>query len=237
MSAPTPPLYTSALFQRIAGGAWRPGGEELTRRGLALCGFAPGARVLDIGCGAGASLALLRSLGLHGMGLDRQRHLRAACPLVLGDARNPPFADGTFDGLLCECVLSLLTEPEETLRRFAAMLRPGGRLLLTDLFTYGAAPVAAAAAGCMGGARSPAAMDGLFRTAGFDILAFEDHSPALKELAAKLLWYGDADLRAMLRGERGCFCSSQGRYGYGLWVAAPRQEAPPFPRRTPAASD
>ncbi len=224
MSAPTPPLYASELFQRIAGDAWRPGGEELTRRGLTLCGFAPGARVLDIGCGAGASLALLRSLGLRGTGLDRECHLREALPLVLGDAQAPPFADGTFDGLLCECVLSLLTEPEETLRRFAAMLRPGGRLLLTDLFAHGAAP--AAAGGCMGGARSPAAMDALLRAAGFDILAFEDHSPALKELAAKLLWYGDADLRALLRGERGCSCSSQRRCGYGLWVAAPRQETP-----------
>ena len=52
-------LWEQDDFQRAAGETWRPGGLALTRRALELgarcCGFAPGARLLDMGCGAGAA--------------------------------------------------------------------------------------------------------------------------------------------------------------------------------------
>ena len=122
------PLYASALFQRIAGGTWRPGGTELTRHGLDLCAFAQGSKILDVGCGQGASLAVLRNRGLNGTGLDKECSLVEPFPFVRADAQDPPFADGSFDGILCECVLSLLPDAERALRRFAAVLRPGGKL-------------------------------------------------------------------------------------------------------------
>ncbi|HJD96609.1 DVU_1556 family methyltransferase [Mailhella massiliensis] len=216
----TPALYTSALFRRIAGGAWRPGGEELTRHGLELCAFPPGSRILDAGCGAGASLRVLSSLGLHGTGLDREYHLSEPFPFVQGDAQNLPFADHSFDGMLCECVLSLLPEPEHALRSFAAVLRPGGKLLLSDLFLLEGSPLPGGT-GCSSGARPLRAMEEMLDRAGFSLLFFENHSLRLKELAAKLLWYGDAGLCASLRGSpSSCACSSgRARYGYGLWIA------------------
>ena len=52
-------LWEREDFRRVAQGAWRPGGTALTRRGLALCrlhsGLTPGALVLDLGCGDGAT--------------------------------------------------------------------------------------------------------------------------------------------------------------------------------------
>ncbi|MDO5484592.1 MAG: methyltransferase domain-containing protein, partial [Desulfovibrionaceae bacterium] len=191
------PLYQHPLFQRIAGETWRPGGTALTRHGLALCGFSPGQRILDIGCGVGASMAVLANSGLCAVGLDREYRLTGPFSFVRADAGAPPFARCSFDGLLCECVLSLLPEPEIALRRFAAILRPGGRLLLTDLYLRDvpvASPVQPSPsvpnASCLSGTRSCGDMDSLLQRAGLRIRYFEDHSAALKELAARLLWYG-----------------------------------------------
>lgn len=233
MSTEASPLYASALFQRIAGGTWRPGGTALTRHALELCGFAPGAEILDIGCGQGASLALLHELGLNGTGLDRTCSLDGPFPFVQADAQDPPFPDASFDGILCECVLSLLPDAARALRRFASVLRPGGRLLLSDLYVRSAPePYAGTPPGtsCLAGARPRQELELLLAENGFSLLVFEDHSTSLKELAAKLLWYGDESLRTSLHETHGipgaarCSCGIHPdgiRYGYGLWIASP----------------
>ncbi len=220
MASSASPLYAAPLFQRITGGALRPGGTALTRRALELCSFAPEADILDIGCGKGASLALLQQLGLNGTGLDRECSLEAPFPFVQADAENPPFPDDSFDGLLCECVLSLLPGAAHALQRFSAMLRPEGRLILSDLYiTGGSGRPAAGVSTCLEGARTRQEVEVLLEENGFSTLFFEDHSAALKELAARLLWYGDEELCALLRGGRACACGT--RYGYGLWIARP----------------
>ena len=47
-----------------------PGGEEKTRRMLELAALPAGASVLDLGAGAGETLALLRALGYAARGID-----------------------------------------------------------------------------------------------------------------------------------------------------------------------
>lgn len=242
MTAADTPLYASSVFQSIAGGTWRPGGTALTRHGLEMCALAPGSDILDIGCGTGASLALAREFGLHGTGLDRECSLTEPFPFVQADAQNPPFSDASFDGILCECVLSLLPDAGQALRRFSAILRPEGRLLLSDLFVHGTAGAAGHAPGssCLAGARTRQETERLMAEHGFALLHFEDHTASLKELAARLLWYGDADLCHLLRGGRpsdavpasgSCGSPRPGglRYGYGLWIAAPARNIRPSP--------
>ncbi len=235
-----PPLYASALFQRIAGGTWRPGGTELTRHGLDLCAFAPGAEILDVGCGQGASLAVLRERGLNGIGLDRECALAEPFPFVQADAQDPPFPDGSFDGILCECVLSLLPNTAQALCRFAALLRPEGRLLLSDLYVRSAPDRFAGqdhGSSCLAGARPKQELEKLLIESGFTLLHFEDHTARLKELAARLIWYGDDELRrrmddgdtpgATFPGTAGtCSCMARPggtRFGYGLWIATPTE--------------
>jgi SAM-dependent methyltransferase len=48
-----------------------------------------------------------------------------------GDVWSIPAADRSFDVVLCTEVLEHVPYPNETLREFARLLRPGGRLLLT----------------------------------------------------------------------------------------------------------
>ncbi|WP_299392649.1 DVU_1556 family methyltransferase [uncultured Desulfovibrio sp.] len=214
------PLYARPEFRRVAGDAWRPGGLAVTRRGLALCAFPAGARLLDMGCGAGATLRLLRALGYHAVGLDRHPDGAATPPCLCGTAVALPLRDGVLDGVICECVLSLLPDGLAALREAVRVLRPSGRLLLSDLFLAGPAPSFlpdGAPASCACGARSLPELRRLFRQAGLRLLHDEDHSPCLRALAARLLWNdGEGSVLPVPAGP-GCSRTPR-RYGYGLWI-------------------
>lgn len=215
------PLYAQPGFRQVAGAAWRPGGLFVTRRGLALCAFPTGARLLDIGCGAGATLRLLRALGHRAVGCDRQPDAAAAgLPLLCCTALALPLRSGVLDGLLCECVLSLLPDSATALREMARVLRPAGRLLLSDLFLAEDTPSPLpdpASPSCLRGARPLPDLLRLFRQAGLRLLHNEDHSADLHALAARLLWNGGTrtDLSALAGAS--CSCAPR-RYGYGLWI-------------------
>ena len=65
------PLYQRELFRLASADCLRPGGVELTERGLTHCAFGVGERVADLGCGPGVTLALLAERGLSPVGMDR----------------------------------------------------------------------------------------------------------------------------------------------------------------------
>ena len=119
----------------------RPGGVELTARLLELGAFSDGSRLLDAGCGTGASMRYLAGTGrLQAVGVDDSPTLLQAAhgrspelPLVRASLERLPFARGSFDGVLCECVLSQ-TQADAVLAEFGRVLRPGGLLLISDLY-------------------------------------------------------------------------------------------------------
>jgi SAM-dependent methyltransferase len=120
----------------------RPGGLELTGRLLAAAGLPAGAAVLDVGCGAGASVVLLADEhGLRATGLDASAatvaqavDTRPDLAFVAGRAERLPFDAAVFDAVLCECVLSTLPDPGAALAEAARVLRPGGIVLVSDLY-------------------------------------------------------------------------------------------------------
>lgn len=106
----------------------------------------------------------------HACGLGEAGSRSGASPAVIflqGDAACPPLADNSVDGVLSECVLSLLPDPLDALRGCRRTLRPGGALLLSDLFRHGdmleeeGASLAPPESGCLAGARSRAVWEGL----------------------------------------------------------------------------
>ena len=102
----------------------------------------PGERVLDVGCGVGNVRAKLREqAGPEGMavGIDFAPRMLAAtrrrvpgAGLARADARQLPFAAGTFDLVWSSYMLDLLPTADLTpvLCEFMRVLRPGGRVTL-----------------------------------------------------------------------------------------------------------
>lgn len=244
------PLYDRPAFRRAAGSTLRPGGPELTRRALKLgeefCGLRPGGRVLDAGCGPGTTLELCAALGFVPMGVDlrpdsAETTQGAPFPILRADIRRLPLADACCDAVVCECVLSLLPDPETALAEACRVLRRGGALLLTDLYlrpAYGsegqgnplcsqkislsfrdASPFPESAPpkqSCLDGAASwPTLHERLLRQ-GFTVHVMEDHSRALAELAARCIFQGQSlsDWGLPCRG------GSVRRFGYLLAVAS-----------------
>src|SRR5262249_19041379 len=107
-----------------------------------------GLTVLDIGSGAGADAILAaRRTGPGGtvIGVDpsaamRQRAARTAAELELpwvefraGTAENLPVGESSVDVVISNCVLSLSTDPTRAWTEIARILRPGGRIVVSDI--------------------------------------------------------------------------------------------------------
>jgi ubiquinone/menaquinone biosynthesis C-methylase UbiE len=116
--------------------------RELVAAVLALfpSALAPGARLLDAGCGSGWWLRELAERGaarLHGVDLSPERveAAAAAVPVAdvrVGDVRALPFGDGSFDGLFLFTVLSSLPSTATALREALRVLASGGRLVIWE---------------------------------------------------------------------------------------------------------
>jgi len=124
----------------------RPGGFALTDRALQLCGFKAGDRVVDIGCGFGATVEYLRRChGLEAVGIDPSAasleqglRLNPFPPISTGFAEELPFGPGMLDGVLAECSLSVIAGKEKALAEFCRVLRPGGKMVITDVYARNA---------------------------------------------------------------------------------------------------
>jgi arsenite methyltransferase len=191
-----PPLYETGALRRSTGETLRPGGLALLREALQQVDWPPGSRVLDVGCGIGATAAFLRRVhGLRAMGLDLSTRLLAEgavghpdLPLIRGRAEELPVADGTLEGLTCECVLSLVSDPFRTLEEFRRVLTPGGRLIFSDLYRRRNIPGGDTPGNCcLAGAVSREQLHGWLEKAGFKVRLWQDRSHLLAELAARLV--------------------------------------------------
>lgn len=208
------PLWRGEALRRAAGDTLRPGGFALTDRAAELGGVVPGMRVLDAGAGLGASVARLRSrhgaraVGVEPSAAQLARRDGPRLPLARADILALPFTAGTFGMVLCECVLSLLPDPAPALAECARVLAPGGVLAVTDLCLPPGAEARAGADGCARDAPPAGAAPALARAAGLDPFLFEDHSPLVRDLAARLILAGESP-------GRGCAA----RRGYYLLLA------------------
>lgn len=188
--------YESGPIRDITGAAIRPGGLALTERAIDFCCLSTGARILDVGCGAGASVEYLTDRGFVASGVDISRTLLAegldrnpALQLTEACAEALPFAEETQDCILCECVLSLLKEPLQALAEFARVLRPGGHLILSDMYVRGAGMPSSPDCG-LGGPVTRGEIGAWLSESGFATLLWEDHTSLVREMAARFVLAG-----------------------------------------------
>ncbi len=154
---------------------------------LAHAALAPGDVVVDLGSGAGFDCFLAANrVGADGrvIGvdmtpemLDRARANAAAggyanVEFRLGEIENLPVADGTADMVISNCVINLSTDKARVFREALRVLKPGGRLMVSDLVLRRPLPEnvrrsVEAYAGCIAGAMLQADYLAAIRRSGF----------------------------------------------------------------------
>ena len=200
---------------------FRPGGLEFTRQALDRCGIREGDHVLDFGCGDGTAVEyMVKTLGLDARGIDsskqlisrgRQRNDKLTLSVMSGCEL--PYPIRTFDAVTMECSLSVTDMQIEALHEVYCVLKPGGYLIISDVYLLhppmDEAEKARAAAiadshrkreheECQENKAtpSPVCYNGAFvkpfllqemEDLDFEIVSFTDHTPMLQTWAAELV--------------------------------------------------
>jgi arsenite methyltransferase len=193
-------LYDHPEMHAATGETIRPGGLTLTDRAMRICDFSPGARILDVGCGMGTTVAHLRQeFHIRAVGLDPSPSLprqgtrrRTGLPLLRGRAEALPVGNRTMDGVICECVLSLVEDPRRALLEYNRILNREGSLVASDIYSKSSGLRTVNSGrpktSCLDGAVSREANIEMVTSAGFRVLLWEDHSRLLAELAGRLIF-------------------------------------------------
>jgi ubiquinone/menaquinone biosynthesis C-methylase UbiE len=191
--------YENGYLSAATGGPLRPGGLDLTARLVNLCELPVGANILDVGCGTGGTIEDLHKKGiLHAFGVDRSelllqtgKYLRPTLPLTCGSSRSLPVASEIMDVVMAECSLSVFSDLEATLQEFWRVLRPGGKLALSDIYARnpgGLPALQVLPLSCgLRTSLTQANLEELLKQCGFEIRVWEDHSQTLKYMAGQII--------------------------------------------------
>lgn len=153
----------------------------------AIAELKPGETVLDLGSGAGFDCFLAaRQVGPEGqvIGVDMtpamvsrarqlaREHGYTNVAFRLGEIEHLPVADNSVDVILSNCVINLSPDKPQVFREAFRVLRPGGRLAISDIVTSAPLPPHIQAdltlyAECVGGAVSVDELTQMLAEAGF----------------------------------------------------------------------
>jgi SAM-dependent methyltransferase len=187
--------YASAAARFLLGDSFHPGGAALTHRLAAALGVGPGSVVADVACGPGTSaIRLAEETGCEVVGIDLEPPSDSGHPrvrFVRGDAEALPLPDGSVDGVLCECALCTFPDKAAAAREIVRVLRPGGRLALSDVTAVrerlpAELTTLEARVACIADARPLEEIAALFEDAGLTVETIEHHDEALAALLERV---------------------------------------------------
>ena len=159
----------------------------------ALAKLQPGEVVLDLGSGGGIDVLLsAKRVGPTGKayGLDmtdemlalaRENQKKAGVQNVeflRGTIEEIPLPENTVDVIISNCVINLSGDKDRVLREAFRVLKPGGRLAVSDVVIRGEVPAAVRKSmelwvGCIAGALQEAEYREKLQTAGFEAIDVE----------------------------------------------------------------
>ena len=202
--------YASPVATWLLGTRFHPGGSALTERLIRALGVGPGETVADIACGPGEStLQVARTTGAQVIGIDlssdsisaarraaERASLEAPVEFIVADAEALPLEDGAADGVLCECSLCTFPDKRQAAAEIFRILKPGGRLALSDVIAEPERLPASlrtleARVACLADARPLPGLVELLGGAGLAVERAERHDDALGRLLDRV----DARLR------------------------------------------
>jgi len=160
-----------------------------------LAGLAPGEAVVDLGSGSGMdTFVAALHVGARGkvIGVDmtdaqrvKAERLRDAAGFanvtyVKGYIEAVPLPDATADAVISNGVINLAPDKGRVFREVARLLRPGGRMAISDIVTEARLPESIVCnstlwAACIGGAAQEDDYRGLIAAAGLRVAAMEDN--------------------------------------------------------------
>jgi arsenite methyltransferase len=170
----------------------------------AVAAMKPGETVLDLGSGAGFDCFLAaRTVGPAGrvIGVDMTDEMLAKArgnaeksglanvEFRKGDIEALPVEDDLVDVTISNCVLNLVPDKDRAFREIHRVLKPGGRLAVSDM-AWEAEPPAAlrrdmeAMVGCVGGALVLDDYVTRLKRAGFTSVEVEKHTEAVQKMIA-----------------------------------------------------
>ena len=159
----------------------------------AIASLSPGETVLDLGSGAGFDCFLAaRQVGETGrvVGVDMTPEMIETArenaeengteqvEFRLGEIEHLPVADGTVDVVISNCVVNLSPDKPQVFREAYRVLRPGGRLAISDVVLTAPVPAELRAdpesvASCVAGASRIERLEAMLRDAGFEGVAID----------------------------------------------------------------
>lgn len=193
-------VYESSCMQEATGETLRPGGFKLTEKALNFCGLTEQTRVLDLGCGMGATAAyLFKNHGITVVGLDPSEKLlniaKAKNPFatfVFGSGDSLPFENESFECVFAECTLSLMHDLHVTLKEVNRVLEKGGWFVINDVYAKNVDALKEmdnfSMTSCMRGMHNLPALKEALEMLGFEVMLLEDCSQLLKELMVKIIF-------------------------------------------------
>jgi ubiquinone/menaquinone biosynthesis C-methylase UbiE len=193
-------VYENEWTKLLLGDSFHPGGIALTTRLGELLNLSAADHLLDVAAGRGTSaIHLAKTFGCRVTAVEYGKQAVVAAQTAVsvagvadlvtvqhGDAESLPCPDNHFDALICECAFCTFPDKQTAVSEFARVVKPGGRIGLSDLTRSG--PLPAELEGllgwiaCIADAQPVEQYKTYLQNGGFQMNSVENHNGALTDM-------------------------------------------------------